>query len=210
MKEQRISIILSIVAIIGVLSVWLLWIMNSLSLAVISLETFVGVIVALLAIIVTIILGWQIVNTLELQGKIKYLEQNQSSILDIIRALNNNVQNSIKLSSNLQAGINGIDSNTYLQKGQLVEAFVFCHSALYQAIKAGQPGLENRISQLKYICSLIVNPPYIDFEKLRNQIELDYQNIKETEAYRIYFSTSYEQTMKLFWDKVNMFGLKKQ
>lgn len=208
MKDSRLSIILSVVAIVGVISVWLLWIMDSLHLAVISLDTFVGVIVALLAIIVTIVLGWQIINALELQGKIKDLEKSQSSILDIIRALNENVQNSIKLSSNLQSGIDGNNANAYLQQGQFVEAFVFFHSALSQAIKADQSGLENRIAQLFSICFQIFSPPMVDFEKLKKQIELDYQSIKETEAYRKYLSTSYEQVMKLFWDKMHSFGLK--
>lgn len=62
-------------AIAGVLSVWLLWILGSLELTVVSLETLVGVIVALLGILVTVILGWQIVNALELRGKIIEMEQ---------------------------------------------------------------------------------------------------------------------------------------
>ena len=75
MKDSKLAVILSIVAIAGVLSVWLLWILGSLELTVVSLETIVGVIVALLGILVTVILGWQIVNALELRGKIIEMEQ---------------------------------------------------------------------------------------------------------------------------------------
>jgi len=208
MKDSKIAVILSIVAIVGVLSVWSLWILGSLELTVVSLETFVGVIVALLGILVTVILGWQIVNALELRGKIKEIEQRQNSTLDVIRGLNENVQNAFKLSSNLQAGINGIDANMYIQHGQFVEAFVFYHSALCQAIKAGQPGLDNRVVELEFICLQIVCPPISDFSKMRKQIELDSQSIKESEAYRSYLSTSYEKTMKQFWDKMQVLGLK--
>lgn len=207
MNNSKIAILLSVVAIVGVISIWLLWLLGSLKLAVVSLDTFVGVIVALLAIIVTVVLGWQIVNTLELHGKIKEIELRQNSVLDIIRGLADNVQNSVKLTSNLQSGLNSIDANMYIQHGQFVEAFVFYHAALCQAIKADQPNLGNRMTQLELICLQIVSPPIVDFQNLRKQIELDSQYIRESEAYRQFLSPSYEATMKNFWDKISSFGL---
>jgi len=207
MNNPKLAVILSFVAITGVLSVWLLWLFGSMELAVVSLDTFVGVIVALLAVIVTVILGWQIVNALELQGKMREIEQRQDSMLDIIRGLSDNVQNAIKLSQNLQSGVNGIDANMYILYGQFVEAFVFYHAALCQAIMADQPNLHNRIEQLGLVCKQIVNPPIVDFSSLRKQLDLDSQYIKKSEAYRKYLSTSYEQIMGCFWDKMHSFGL---
>ena len=52
----------------------ILWRCNAGGFKAVNLDTFVGVIVALLAIIVTIVLGWQIVNGFELRQKIKELE----------------------------------------------------------------------------------------------------------------------------------------
>lgn len=46
------------------------WYFGTLELAVVTPETFIGVIVALLAIIVTFVLGWQIFNIFELKNKI--------------------------------------------------------------------------------------------------------------------------------------------
>lgn len=50
-----------------------LWCCNAGGFKVVSLDSFVGVIVALLAIAVTLVLGWQIYNALELKTKIEEL-----------------------------------------------------------------------------------------------------------------------------------------
>lgn len=73
--KTRISIILSTISIIGVLSVWGLWIYGSLELSVVSLDTFIGVIVALLAIVFTVIIGFQIVNAIDMREKMSQLEK---------------------------------------------------------------------------------------------------------------------------------------
>ena len=49
--------------------------------------------------------------------------------------------------------------------------------------------------------------PIVDFNILKKQIEFDYQTIKVTDAYRESFSFVYEQTMKLFWDKMSSLGM---
>lgn len=71
-SEKKLSwaIGLSIAAIVLVITLILLWVCNVWKLSVISLETFIGVIVALLAIIVTFVVGWQIYNTIEIRNKI--------------------------------------------------------------------------------------------------------------------------------------------
>ena len=50
-----------------------LWCCNAGGFKVVSLDSFVGVIVALLAIVVTLVVGWQIYNALELKAKIEEL-----------------------------------------------------------------------------------------------------------------------------------------
>lgn len=53
----------------------LLWCCNVGGFSVINLDSFVGVIVALLAIIVTLVVGWQIYNSIEVKNKIEKLCQ---------------------------------------------------------------------------------------------------------------------------------------
>ena len=209
MKNTRLSLILSIIAIVGVLSVWALWIFGSLQVSVVDLGSFVGVIVALLAIIVTIILGWQIINAVEIRAKIKELEKNHRSIQESARLLNDSNQNFIKLAYNLQAGICDGNTDSYITKGLFVEAFGSCHSALHQAIIAGQSNLKNRIEQLNKLSGAISSPPKVDFSMLRKQIEFESQRIKETEAYRLYLSADYDQIMDLFWKKMIYLGVMK-
>ena len=61
-KKTNWALTLSAVSLIIVVAIIGLWIFKSQEIAVITLDTYVGVIVALLAIIVTIVLGWQIFN----------------------------------------------------------------------------------------------------------------------------------------------------
>ena len=51
-----------------------LWCCNVGGFSVVSLDSFVGVIVALLAIVVTLVLGWQIYNSIEIKEKIRKLD----------------------------------------------------------------------------------------------------------------------------------------
>lgn len=203
MKEAKLSLILSIIAIVGVLAVWLFWTIGSFKLSVVGLDTFIGVIVALLAIIVTIILGWQIVNALEVRGKVEELERRQASMLDIMDGLNKSIQNTVKLGSNLQAGICDLNASFYESNGHALYAFASLHSALDQAIKAGQPGLDGRIQNLYHICLAIAdnNPKLLP--KICQQLLSESSSIKSSEAYRSYLSTGYEQVMTLFWSKFN-------
>ena len=61
---------LSVISLLIVIAIVCLWMFKSREIAVVTLDTFVGVIVALLAIIVTLVLGWQIFNIFELKNKI--------------------------------------------------------------------------------------------------------------------------------------------
>lgn len=52
----------------------ILWCCNTGGFSVVNLDSFVGVIVALLAILTTVVLGWQIFNAIEMKQKIQDLE----------------------------------------------------------------------------------------------------------------------------------------
>lgn len=207
MKNTRLSLILSVISIVGVFSLWALWITGVFKLSVVSLDSFVGIIVALLAIIVTVVIGWQIINTIEIREKISELEQTHRIIIENDRLLNENSKNFVKVAHNLQAGLCDGSSDAYLNKGLYIEAFCSSHSALHQAILAGQSNLKNRIQQLQTIFGFIVNPSVVDFSKIKNQIELETKQIRETEAYRLYLSEDYDQIMNLFWKKMVYLGV---
>ena len=87
--KSNLSTIVSIIALIGTISIWLLWLCNSIKLSITGLDTLIGVIVALLALIFTIAIGYQIINAIEIKGKMVELEQRQAH-------LDANYQNYIK------------------------------------------------------------------------------------------------------------------
>lgn len=77
-KKTNWALTLSAVSFIIVVAIIGLWIFKSQEIAVITLDTYVGVIVALLAIIVTIVLGWQIFNIFELRQKMEEMNELKS------------------------------------------------------------------------------------------------------------------------------------
>lgn len=193
------SIILSIVAIVGVVSVWLLWLCDSIKLSVVSLDTFIGVIVALLALIFTISVGYQIINAIEIKRKMKELEQKQDCI-------DSNYQNYTKLASNLQAGISGSAAELYYAKGEFFEAFVFYHSALYFAITADQMNQMGRVYQLNGILQLSWNYPVMDYKLGIAEVNQYRDKIRNTTSYRNCLSKDYEQVINQFWNKLRALG----
>ncbi len=73
--KKNISIILSLIAFVAVLGVILVWIFRGYTISVVSLDTFIGVMVAIVGLLVTFAVGWQIVNALEIRNKINEIER---------------------------------------------------------------------------------------------------------------------------------------
>lgn len=210
--KAKLSVILSLISILGVISVWGLWLFESLELAVVSLDTFIGVIVALLAIIVTVAIGYQIINAIEVKDEIKQLKQRQDIILENERKLLENEQSFGKLADNLQAGISFGDAASYYDKNQYIEAFVFYHVALSFSTRADTPNLLERIKLMRGIIKLIFanEKPVISYVKLKQQIISDIEIIRNTAAYRNYLGEEYETMMLEFWDKMKQIGLENE
>lgn len=207
--KTKLPIIFSLISTLGVVSVWGLWMCESLEFSVVSLDSFVGVIVALLAIIVTVAIGYQIINAIEVKDEIKQLKQRQDIILENEQKLVENGNRYAKLAYNLQAGLSHGDATSYYDKEQYIEAFAFYHSSLSFAIRADTPNLMNRIKHLRGIITLIfVNEkPVISYAKLKQQIISDTEIIRNTAAYQNYLGEEYETMMLEFWDKMKQIGL---
>ena len=201
--KTKLPVILSLISILGVISVWGLWLCESLELTVVSLDTFVGVIVALLAIVVTVAIGYQIINAIDLREKISQLEyQGQLS--------RNEKEDLVKLAHNLQSGINGAEAQLYCDKCQYVEAFVFYHTALKHAIFSDEENQMTRIHHLSNITRLILAKPVVDYAKLKQIIESDREAIRTTTSYRNCFGQEYEKVLQKFWDKMEQLGLESE
>ena len=205
--KTKISFILSLISLVGVLSIWGLWIFGSMKLSVVSLDTFVGVIVALLAIVFTVIIGLQIVNAIDMREKMSQLGKKQMELLENERQLAENDRLHVMEAYNMQAGINGESAEAYFANGQYIDAFAFYHAALHHAILANQKNQLNRVNQLQPIVQLITTRPVVNFSSLAQQINADMEGIRKTTSYRNCLSEIYEQTMQAFWQKMKMLGL---
>ena len=198
--KEKLSIILSVTALIGVLSVWGLWLCESFEFSVVSLDSFVGVIVALLAIIVTVAIGYQIVNALEIKDDIAQLKQRQSIISE-------NEQHLVKLAINLQSGNSSSTAHLYAAKGEYFEAFVFSHTAFYFAIQSDSPNQMNYINHLNTLLDAIEKMPVTDYALSKQEVISYSERIRTTPSYRNYFKEEYERMMQRFWDKMKQLGL---
>lgn len=80
MIKKNLSIILSLLALIGVLVIIGLIIFKDISLCTITLDTFVGVMVSIMGILITFVVGWQIINTLEIKTKLTEIDNVKSDL----------------------------------------------------------------------------------------------------------------------------------
>ena len=116
-----------------------LWCCNVGGFSVVSLDSFVGIIVALLAIIVTLAIGWQIYNSIEIKDKIKKLDaleekysehdykmnQIQSNSLHLIWASLGDLQFANKTyTSAIDYYLKSLDASIYLDKPQNIDVLL--------------------------------------------------------------------------------------
>lgn len=205
--KAKVTFILSLISFVGVLSVWGLWLFRNFKLSVVSLDTFIGVIVALLAIIFTVVVGWQIINAIEMRDKLAELEKRQNDLIENERILVENDRLHTKEAYNLQSGLCGEIAESHRTKGQYLEAFTFYHAALYFAILSERPNQMNHLNQMNLILSLISTRSVTNFTSLAQQIKDDTERIRKTTSYRNCLSEIYEQTMQLFWEKMKNLGI---
>lgn len=193
-------------ALIGVLILSCLWIFGSLEASVVTLDTFIGVSVAVLAIVFTVVIGFQITNAIDIKDRMTELERKQNEMVDNERRLAENDKLHTKESYNLQSGLCGQYADLCIDRGNYIEAFFSFHSALLYAILADQQNQINRIMQMNNIIMLINKPPVVSYELMKSQLILESKKIRETVSYRNCLSSAYENTMTLFWTKMQQFG----
>lgn len=138
-KLTRWAFWLSLIAIVMSGALIALWLFKAKTIAIIQLDTFIGVIVALMALLVTIVLGWQIYNAVEIKEKlisIKSLQEEQLQLKnEIDQARKNihtaNIHNAFYHSTMM--GLGAVDTRDYMT------AFRFLINALKLSLQADEP-----------------------------------------------------------------------
>ncbi len=187
---------LSIIAIITSSSVAALWLVKAQEVAVVQLDTFVGIIVALMALLVTIVLGWQIYNAVDIKEKIMYtenlkleLEQSKAEFKqsDIRNAFYHNL--ALAMCSQL--------SRDYSS------AFYFFIHALLRTLQLEQPiDVKPTLGSLDACVQSLGANAKIEQAKYNQIIETD-KKIRASKQYAL-FQEDYEKTYNAFIDKITV------
>ena len=171
-----------------------LWCCNVGGFTVVSLDSFVGVIVALLAIIVTLAVGWQILNSIEIKSKIEEL----SSLKDELEQLKKTTEQQNNKSQHLISFHLGIDA--YNGKDYL-NAFRFFIISLHHSMLLDNPmNVEIILYYLDDTENKIVDGNNYEFEMMERIREYD-KGIRKSSFYNT-IKSRYEHVYNDFNSKV--------
>jgi hypothetical protein len=171
-----------------------LWCCNVGGFSVVSLDSFVGVIVALLAIVVTLVLGWQIYNSIELKAKIEEL--------NVIKGKLSVQEKDIKIrNSQMSLLIFGSLADIELYNNHYITAFRYLMTSLEYSMSLDTPENINTIfSRMNRSISKIPQDALCPAENME-YIQDSNKNIRKSKCYDI-IKNQYEEIYKSFISKV--------
>lgn len=195
MKEGLFSKLCAYIALLLSITMFVLWCCNSGGFKAVNLDSFVGVIVALLAIIVTIVLGWQIYNAIDLRQKIKEL--------DIIKIQFNNQQNKIEeLSIQTIHRLNLTWGDISTSQREYQTAFRYYIIALNHSLLLNEPlNIDVIQSAMSFVASQLQKGNKLDEKSYLDVLNTD-KAIKRLTKYQL-IKNWYEPLYKKFIDNVN-------
>ena len=202
-KKVNWSIVLSIVAIALVTIMFVLWCCNVGGFSAVSLDTFVGVIVALLAIIVTIAIGWQIWAAMDLKSNFTLLNKR---ILEVerLKAKIKVQENNVRLLYLETQHFNQLAiAESYKNKDEYINAFLFYMSSLKCALGLATPLNVNPIINDMHICAQMITKYKPITKQLRDSFEINDKHIRASNLFRV-IQDEYEEALELFKKKVNL------
>ena len=198
MKYERFilpAFILALLAFLFTIALVCLWIFGSIQLSIISLDTFVGVIVALLAIIVTIVLGWQIYNAIDVKQKVGTIEQ--------VKAELQNQTHRMK-----QMYCNACHSHGYVAAEQAaarldyIDAFRWLISSLHFSILMDEPiNVIPTLNDMERFASMIAPNSKLD-KDLFNEMKAEHNVIIHSKSFNL-IKDRYNKAYSMFVSKVH-------
>lgn len=78
--KKNFSLIISLVSLVGVITLAMILVFGNTNLSYLSLETYIGVIATLIGILVTFAVAWQIINGLEIKGKLAEIDKLKNEV----------------------------------------------------------------------------------------------------------------------------------
>lgn len=193
-KLTNLAFWMSIIATITSISVVALWLVKTHEVAVVQLDTFVGIIVALMALLVTIVLGWQIYNAVDIKEKIKYTENLKQELEQYKAAFEqSDIRNSFyhNLALAMCSQLSRDNSS----------AFYFFIHALLQTLQLEQPiDIKPTLDSLDACVQSLGTNAKIEQAKYNQITETD-KKIRASKQYAL-FQEDYEKTYDAFMDRI--------
>lgn len=172
------AIVLSVVSILTVVAMIAMWICESRKICVVELDSFVGVIVALLAIIVTLVLGWQIFNIFELRQKMEEMNELKSQFnlqSELIEELKTKTEHRVFLTW-------GEEAMNNKQYGTAIYYFII---ALSHTLKLSKPINVNKLLKEMEFCNCkMVDKCPMNQEEYERLLSIN-ETIKSTAIYSV-------------------------
>ena len=194
MIKKNLSIILSLLALVGVLVIICLIIFKDISLCTITLDTFVGVMVSIMGILITFVVGWQIINTLEIKTKLTEID-NVKSDLDEQKA---KLKETTFKSQHLVSYTWALDA---YDRGEDAESFRYAVTSLLNSMQLTKPiNIESLLTIMEKSTRKITNGVQIK-SFLYNLVIEDDKIIREQNNY-VYVQKRYEPCFELYIKKV--------
>ena len=172
----------------------ILWCCNVGGFTVVSLDSFVGVIVALLAIVVTLVIGLQIYNSIELNDRLKKLSTLEERLIKQDKTFKQ--QNN--KSNHLISFIYGVEAK---REKEFLEAFRYYMASLKCSMLLDKPiNVDHLLNDLEKVTSNIEESTICVIERLNEIKEYDIA-IRKSYSYDI-IKSRYERIYNDFCSKV--------
>ena len=170
------------------------WYFGTFEMAVVTPETFIGITVALLAIIVTIAIGWQIWAAVDLKSNIAKLDSRIQEIENLKKQFGQQ-QNDIKqLTLKNQHATSYTWSDMYIKEKDWFHAFRFLLISLYSSLQLEKPVNIAMIFSKLNIVAKNIQPNTTCNNKRYEEVVLTDKNIRSLNDY----STIEDQYIKLY------------
>lgn len=194
MKKWSLAHICAYISLAISITLLVLWCCNVGGFTVVSLDSFVGVIVALLAIVVTLTVGWQIYNSIELKQKIAELEV----LKDILQRQEKTIEQQTCKSNHLISFILGYEAT---KENSYLEAFRYLMSSLRYTMQLDEPlNVKHLFQSLEKIVINIKEGTIYEHERLKDV--RDYHDSIQASSNYSLIRYQYEQIYKTFIAKV--------
>lgn len=186
---------LSIVAIVASVTTILLWIVNACGVVVVTLDSFVGVIVTLLTVLVTIVLGWQIYNAVEIKDKM-------NSICSLEAKFKQQEHRTDQMFYNASHHLAYTEGRIAAKEQDFVSAYRFSLNALCNTLLLDTPiNVEVILPDMLNYAKRIPNGSVLDRE-IMDELDSDHDDIIHSPIFSI-IQLQYMETYNIFKSKVH-------